>query len=76
MIGIEFHTPKEKNSEAFAAVVASTLMNKYRIQTLFSINNPVVVRALPPLAVTKEQMDEFLTSFENAIEDAREHMNT
>ncbi len=74
MIGIEFHTPKEENSEAFAAVVAATLMNKYRIQTLFSINNPVVVRALPPLAVTYEQMDEFLTSFGSAIDDAREHM--
>lgn len=75
MIGIEFHAPKETDSEAFAAVVAATMMNKYRIQTLFSINNPVVVRALPPLAVTYEQMDEFLTSFESAIGDAKETMN-
>ena len=74
MIGVEFEANNAEKAEAFAGMVCSIMMNKYRVQTLFSANNPVVIRALPPLAVTKEQMDRFLSAFENAVSEARQAM--
>jgi len=58
-----------EQKEMFAAGVAATMMNKYRVQTMFSINNPVVIRALPPYAVTYEQMDKFIEAFKNSVEE-------
>ncbi len=71
MIGIEFEANNAEKAEAFAGMVCSIMMNKYRVQTLFSANNPVVIRALPPLAVTTEQMDRFLEAFENAVKETK-----
>jgi acetylornithine/succinyldiaminopimelate/putrescine aminotransferase len=33
---------------------------------MFTINNPIVIRMLPPLAVTQEVMDYSLKAFESA----------
>ena len=71
MIGVEFEANNAEKAEAFAGMVCAIMMNKYRVQTLFSANNPVVIRALRPLAVTKEQMDRFLSAFENAVSETR-----
>jgi putrescine aminotransferase len=76
MVGIEFHlagkTLKEMvgnraaAQEAIGARIASTLMNEYNVQVMFTINNPIVIRMLPPLAVTQEVMDYSLKAFESA----------
>jgi putrescine aminotransferase len=70
MIGMEFHIEGTADeNEAFAATVAATLMHKYRVQTVFTLNNPIVIRALPPLTITDEQIEYFLKAFENAVKD-------
>lgn len=73
MIGVEFQAGNDaEQKEMFAAGVAATMMNKYRVQTMFSINNPVVIRALPPFSVTYKQMDKFIEAFENSVKDIME----
>lgn len=67
MIGMQFN-------ESAGGAVAATMMNKYRVQTMFSMNNPGVIRALPPLAVTYEQLDRFLDAFENSVKDVTEQI--
>jgi putrescine aminotransferase len=79
MIGIEFHlagkTLKEMvgnqaaAKEAIGAKVAAILMNRHRVQVMFTINNPIVIRMLPPLAVTQEVMDYALRAFEAACDE-------
>jgi acetylornithine/succinyldiaminopimelate/putrescine aminotransferase len=36
---------------------------------MFTINNPIVIRMLPPLAVTQEAMDYALKAFETACQE-------
>ena len=76
MMGIEFQlagkTLKEMvgnqaaAKEAIGARIASILMNEHNVQVMFTINNPIVIRMLPPLAVTQEAMDYSLKAFEAA----------
>ena len=76
MIGIEFHlagkTLKEMvgnraaAQEAIGARIAAILMNTYNVQVMFTINNPIVIRMLPPLAVTQETVDYSMKAFESA----------
>ena len=76
MIGIEFHlagkTLKEMvgnraaAQEAIGARIASIMMNSYNVQVMFTINNPIVIRMLPPLAVTQETIDYSMKAFESA----------
>ncbi len=76
MIGIEFHlagkTLKEMvgnraaAQEAIGARIASILMNTYNVQVMFTINNPIVIRMLPPLAVTQETIDYAMKAFDSA----------
>lgn len=73
MIGMEFEVGEtDDQKEAFAATVAAIMMNKYRVQTVFSINNPVVIRTLPPFTVTDKQIEYFLNAFENAVKECSE----
>ncbi|MCG0274735.1 MAG: aspartate aminotransferase family protein [Thermosediminibacteraceae bacterium] len=78
MIGIEFEPPVKgfinkitggiinKFYEEFTgALVAGELLNKHRIITAYTLNNPNVIRMEPPLIVSKEDIDEVL----NALED-------
>lgn len=58
MIGIEMHEPVNK--------LRNTLLNDYHIFT-GSASNKNVVRILPPLTITKEELDFFLNSFQSSL---------
>lgn len=73
LIGIEFEKPAQGvlarlggelvNSfaeEYLGAMVAGELMNRHRVITAYTLNNPSVVRLEPPLVVTREQIDTVL----------------
>lgn len=51
--------------EYLAALVAGELMNKYRIITAYTLNNPNVIRFEPPLIVSREQLDRLLYAVED-----------
>lgn len=78
LIGIEFEKPAQgvlaklggelvnKFAEEYlGAMVAGELMNRHRVITAYTLNNPNVIRMEPPLVVTKEQIDRVL----NALDD-------
>jgi putrescine aminotransferase len=79
MIGVEFHlagkTLKEMvgnraaAQEAIGARIASILMNQHNVQVMFTINNPIVIRMLPPLAVRQETMAYAVKAFASACEE-------
>lgn len=77
MIGIEFAQPEkgllnrltggtlEKLAgEYLGAMVAGELLNKYRIVTAYTLNNPNVIRLEPPLVVSYEQLDTLLAALD------------
>ncbi|GMA98700.1 aspartate aminotransferase family protein [Pelosinus sp. IPA-1] len=77
MIGLEFAQPEkgllnrltggtvEKlASEYLGAMVAGELLNKHRIVTAYTLNNPNVIRLEPPLIVSYEQLDTLLAALE------------
>ena len=51
-------------SEYLGAMVAGELLNKHRIITAYTLNNPNVIRLEPPLTVTYEQIDHLLSALE------------
>ncbi|SHM06415.1 putrescine aminotransferase [Caldanaerovirga acetigignens] len=78
MIGIEFEPPVKgfinritggvinKLYEEFTgALVAGELLNKHRIITAYTLNNPNVIRLEPPLIVTKEDIDQVVDALED-----------
>lgn len=78
MIGIEFEPPVKgfinritggvinKLYEEFTgALVAGELLNKHRIITAYTLNNPNVIRLEPPLIVTKEDIDQVIEALED-----------
>ncbi|ADL07702.1 aspartate aminotransferase family protein [Thermosediminibacter oceani] len=78
MIGIEFEPPVKgfmskitggiinKLYEEFTgALVAGELLNKHRVITAYTLNNPNVIRLEPPLVVSKEDIDEVLSALED-----------
>jgi putrescine aminotransferase len=73
MIGIEFQSPKltfvkrqmENFSATMASLIAGDLLNKYKIITAFTLNNPHTIRLEPPLTIKKAEIDLFLQSFED-----------
>lgn len=77
MIGLEFAQPEkgllnkltggtmEKlANEYLGAMVAGELLNKHRIITAYTLNNPNVIRLEPPLVVTHEQLDTLLAALD------------
>lgn len=76
MAGIEFSRPEgvalkvsmglvNKISEEYlGSMVAGELLNKHRMITAYTLNNPNVIRLEPPLLVTREQMDTLLEALE------------
>ncbi|ACV62078.1 aminotransferase class-III [Desulfofarcimen acetoxidans DSM 771] len=71
MIGLEFNQPvglarkalpglNKLSQEYLGSLIAGELLNKYRIITAFTLNNPNVIRMEPPLTVTYEQLDRVL----------------
>jgi putrescine aminotransferase len=77
LIGIEFDQPakgildkisqgalNKLASEYTGAMVAGELLNKYKIITAYTLNNPNVIRLEPPLIVNKEQIDYVISSID------------
>lgn len=77
MVGIEFNQPgglaakasfglaTKLSEEYLGSLVAGELMNKHRIITAYTLNNPNVIRLEPPLSVSKEQIDTVLQALED-----------
>lgn len=77
MAGIEFNQPggmaskvsfglaTKLSEEYLGSLVAGELMNKHRIITAYTLNNPNVIRLEPPLSVSKDQIDIVLQALEN-----------
>ncbi|MBO8128172.1 MAG: aspartate aminotransferase family protein [Peptococcaceae bacterium] len=53
------------SQEYLGTLVAINLVNKYHIVTIFTLNNPNVIRLEPPLLVTKEQIDYVLEALDD-----------
>jgi len=77
MIGLEFTQPEKGilnrltggavnklASEYLGAMIAGELLNKHRIVTAYTLNNPNVVRLEPPLTVSYEQLDTLLVALD------------
>ncbi|MCW3490099.1 aspartate aminotransferase family protein [Dethiobacter alkaliphilus] len=83
LVGIEFEQPasgvlskvagavNKLSAEYLGAMVAGVLLNKYRVITAYTLNNPNVVRLEPPLVVTEEQIDVVLNALEETFEKNR-----
>jgi putrescine aminotransferase len=80
LIGIEFEKPAQgivdalsggminKLSEEYVgAMVAGQLLNRHRVITAFTFNNPYVIRMEPPLTVTRSQIDSVLEKIEEVF---------
>jgi len=87
LIGLEFAKPKglvdrltggavSKFSEEYlGAMVAGELLNRYRIITAYTLNNPNVIRLEPPLIVTKEHIDKVLEALDDIFTRNRSHFH-
>lgn len=75
MIGIEFQKVPSKlqdaSGEYFSDSIADLMVNKHYIEINHTINNPAVFRFLPPLIVTREEMDLALGAFEASVQEIR-----
>lgn len=72
LIGIEFDFKigKEiKFMEFTMSSIIEKLLNRYNIVTSFTSNNPKVLRVCPPLIVTMEQIDYFVKSLKEVLEE-------
>lgn len=80
LIGLEFNQPvagwldkitrgkvNELAGEYFGALVAGELMNKHRVITAYTLNNPNVIRLEPPLVVTREEIEHVLAALEDTL---------
>lgn len=79
MVGIEFNQPGglaskvsfglagKLSEEYLGSLVAGELMNKHRIITAYTLNNPNVIRLEPPLSVSKDQIDIVLQALEDTF---------
>ncbi|MDF9407456.1 MAG: Putrescine aminotransferase [Pelotomaculum sp. PtaB.Bin013] len=79
MAGIEFNQPEgfvvkatmglvnKISQEYLGSLIAGELLNKYRIITAYTLNNPNVIRLEPPLTVTREQIDTLLEALDGIL---------
>ena len=79
MVGIEFNQPgglavkatfglaSKLSEEYLGSLVAGELLNKHRIITAYTLNNPNVIRLEPPLGVSREQLDSLLDALEKIL---------
>ncbi|MGE5558595.1 MAG: aspartate aminotransferase family protein [Bacillota bacterium] len=77
LLGMEFKQPtgildkltggalSQIAKEYTGAMVAGELMNKHRIITAYTLNNPNVIRLEPPLTVKREEIDTLLAALED-----------
>lgn len=70
-IGIEFGCLKNINvkkiEEFMISSIISKLLNDYHILCMFTSNNPSVLRFEPPLIVTKDEIDYFVSSIDDLL---------
>ena len=84
LIGIEFEEPtsgimekisrglvNELSNEYLASMVAGELLQKHRIITAYTLNNPNVIRLEPPLILEQEHLDRVLVALEDILEQNR-----
>lgn len=78
MVGVEFEnniddTLKEANGikelpfNSYGAYIASGLINEYGIVTAYSTNNMNLIRLEPPLTITYDQIEKFLSALGNLL---------
>ncbi len=82
MLGIEFHSPKSlklktawtmihaMNKGLFGQIIVVPLMGKHRILTQVAGHNIDLVKLLPPLIITEDDVRYFLTAFEQVVAEA------
>lgn len=83
MVGVEFYEPvkgltnkvtggfiNKLSKEFIASMVASELINKYKIISGYALNNPNVIRFEPPLTVSVDQIDQLVDAMDRIC---REH---
>lgn len=80
MIGIEFVESEgilntltggrlgQVSKEYIGAMVAGELLNKHRIITAYTLNNPNVIRMEPPLIVTQTEIDRVLNALNDILQ--------
>ena len=55
------------SQEYFGSLIAGELMNRHRIITAYTLNNPNVIRLEPPLCVTKREIDVLLEALDSLL---------
>ncbi|WP_088552892.1 aspartate aminotransferase family protein [Calderihabitans maritimus] len=55
------------SQEYMGALVAVELMNRHRIITAYTLNNPNVIRLEPPLTVTREEIDRVVEALDEIL---------
>ncbi|MCL4516610.1 MAG: aspartate aminotransferase family protein [Firmicutes bacterium] len=88
LIGIEFEKPakgvldkltggvvNKLSEEYLGAMVAGELLNRYRVITAYTLNNPNVIRMEPPLTVTRAQIDHVLGALDDIFAKNRGFMS-
>ncbi|WP_437890613.1 hypothetical protein [Phytobacter sp. V91] len=72
MIGVEFgKIPAGLQAtlgEYYSAMIAGNMVENYRVQVNFTINNLAVFRFLPPLIISDEELEYGLNAFEASVE--------
>ena len=86
LIGIEFSKPaglvdritkgaaSKLSTEYLGAMVAGELLNRHRIITAYTLNNPNVIRLEPPLIVTKTEIDTLVEALDEVFTRNRSHI--
>lgn len=55
------------SQEYLGSMIAGELLNKHRIITAYTLNNPNVIRLEPPLLITREQIDTLLEALDSIL---------
>jgi 4-aminobutyrate aminotransferase-like enzyme len=84
MFGIDFARPKQSlklkmawdmlhklNFGVFGQMIIIPLMNKHRILTQVAGYHTEVIKFLPPIIITKEDLDYFLSAMEDVLSDVQ-----
>lgn len=89
LIGIEFREPfkgyldklsggllNQLYHEYFASMIASQLLNNYKIITAYTLNNPNVLRLEPPLNIVREDIDTLVDALDELCQKNRTPVKT
>ncbi|HJT80291.1 MAG TPA: aspartate aminotransferase family protein [Chthoniobacterales bacterium] len=83
MIGIEFHEPEEFklrmawkflhkiDKVLFAQMIVSQMLSKHRILTQVAGHAMDVMRILPPLIITEQEVDKFVNALDDVLTECR-----